>query len=188
MRKLILAFYCSLMLAFSGLAQAQEPLSGDTIDRWIATVQELQLWSDDHDDEDDWDLIDDDDMGEDMVDLEQIYQRMARSESEVRAIIQRNGFRDGDEWANVGSRISQAFMALEVGDAQSEFQQAMREARQEIEQAEHLTDEQRRMMLEQMEQSQQMMDAQFGEVPEDDLAAVRGKRRELRELFDYDED
>ncbi len=186
MRNLMLAALCSLLLAFAGLAQSQPALTGDTIDRWIATVQEMQLWSDEYDDEDNWELMDDG-MDEDM-DLERIYQRLADSEAQVRSVIERNGFRDGDEWANIGSRISQAFMVLEMGDAQSEFQQAMREARREIEQAEHLTDEQRAMMLEQMEQSQRMLDAQMGEVSEDDLAAVRSRRGELRELFEYDDD
>lgn len=187
MQKIVLALFASLGLALAGLAHAQAPLTGDQIDRWIATVQELQMWSDEEAVEDPWDDLDDE-MDEGPVDLERIYQELARSEAQVRTIIQRNGFRDGDEWANVGNRISQAFMALEMGDSQSEFQEAMREARREIGQSEHLTDEQKAMMLEQMEQSQRMLDAHIGEVSEADMAAVRGKRRELRALFEYDED
>ncbi|MCC5859384.1 MAG: hypothetical protein JJT90_14590 [Ectothiorhodospiraceae bacterium] len=183
MKNCIVAFLLSCLLAFSGLAQAQAPLTDDQISRWIRTVQELQMFEDDFDDEEDWALAEDEDLS-----LEQIYRQLAQSEARVREIIQRHGFRDGDEWAGIGSRISQAFMTLEAGDMQAEFRREMEQARREIRQSEHFTDEQKAMMLEQIEQSQKMMEAHLGSASEEDVAAVRAKRRELRELFEYDDD
>ncbi len=183
MRNRILAFLLPCLLAFPGLALAQPPLTEDQISRWISTVQELQMFDDVYDDEDDWELAEDEDLT-----LEQIYRQLAQSEARVREIIQRHGFRDGDEWAGIGSRISQAFMTLEAGDMQAEFRREMEQARREIQQSEHFTEEQKAMMLEQIEQSQQMMEAHLGSAPDEDVAAVRAKRRELRELFEYDDD
>ncbi len=174
-----------VLLLVAGLAHAQAPLTASQIDRWIDTVRDLEAWSDQIDE----DILDayEDEGEEGMPDLEAVYRNLARSEAEVQTIIRRHGFDDGDQWANIGSRIAQAFMALEMGDMQAEYEESIQETMREIEQSPHLTDEQKAMMMEQMRSAQGHLQAQIDQASEEDMRAVSQKRRELRRLFEFDE-
>ncbi|MCH8506972.1 MAG: hypothetical protein LAT50_22075, partial [Ectothiorhodospiraceae bacterium] len=174
-----------LLFLFAGALYAQPPLPSDQIERWINTVRDLEAWAAQVDE----DVLDayTDAEAEGMPDLEAIYRNLARSESEVRTIIQRHGFDDGDQWANVGSRIAQAFMALEMGDMQAEYEESIAETIREIEQSPHLSDEQKSMLMEQMRSAQGHMQTQIEQASEEDMRAVSQKRRELRRLFEFDE-
>lgn len=159
-------------------------LDSRTIDRWVDSMEELQSWADDNvaDMEDDFSGEMDDPMN---FDFEAQLARTAREHSRVESIIRDHGF-SADEWANVGSRIFQAFMAVNMEGASAEMDAEMAEAMREMEESPHMTEEQKQMMRQQMQQAQQMMGSMGEGVSDSDRRAVEARMDRLNEFFDAD--
>lgn len=171
-----------LALAALFMVTSAHALDGGTIDRWIGSMQELQEWSDQHDEslEDDLDAVDD----PAEFDFEQMMTRAAQEHAEVEAIAKRHGFNDTGEWAHVGGRIFSAFLALQMEEMAPEMERQMEEAMRQMEESPHMTDEQKAQMRQHMEQQRAAFMGMAEDVPEEDVAAVRAKEAELQRLFD----
>lgn len=161
-------------------------LDGSTIDRWIDSMEELQKWGDEQPDA----AIDPDfnaDMGNPMdFDFGAMLERSAREHSEVRSIVRDYGF-SPEEWADVGTRIFHAFMAIEMKGASAEAEREMAEAREQIENNPHMSEQQKEMMRQQLQHAQQAMGGMVEDVPDDDRRAVESRRDRLNRFFEVDQ-
>lgn len=178
--RILIAFF-SLVLA-TGLAHGQS-LDGDTINRWANTMEELKGLDDERLDRDhgaDMDM----DM-ENPMDFEAAMAQSARENREVRRIIQRHGFRNGDEWANVGGRVTRAYSAMMMEQQAPEMDQEMQQQMRELENNPNIPEQQKAMIRQQMQAAQGMMQ-QMSDAPEEDIQAVRANRARLDQVFEDD--
>jgi hypothetical protein len=170
------------LLLGTGMVFAQQALDNGTINRWADSMEEIQEWGESQEDFDDG-FEDDFEDPDDPLDFEGSFAEAARQHAEVRRIIARHGFSDGDHWASVGARIMQAYAALEMGETSGDYRQEMEEQLREIDNSPHLSPEQKRMMRQQMQDAMQMMEG-MSDAPPADVAAVRGNRARLDRLFE----
>lgn len=177
-----LALGVVVLLLGTGMVFAQQALDNGTINRWADSMEEIQEWGESQDDFEDG-FEDDIEDPDDPLDFEGSFAEAARQHAEVRRIISRHGFSDGDHWASVGARIVQAYAALEMGDASGDYRQEMEEQLREIDNSPHLTPEQKQMMRQQMAQAMQMME-EMSNAPPQDVAAVRANRSRLARVFE----
>ncbi|MFP4431481.1 MAG: hypothetical protein ACOCW6_04555 [Spirochaetota bacterium] len=166
------------LLLGTGVAFAQQALDDGTINRWADSMEEIQEWGESQDD-----FENDFENPEDPLDFEGSFAEAARRHAEVRRIIARHGFSDGDEWAAIGARVLNAYGAMRIEEEAPDYRQEMEAQLREIENSPHLTPEQKQMMRQQMEQAMQMMEG-TADAPPADIAAVRGNRARLDRLFE----
>ena len=176
-RKVILGMSVAGLMLFGSVAHA---LDDDAIDRWLASMQELQDWGEDQD-------YIEDELGtpedhEDM-DFESVLARSAREHSEVGEIVGRHGYSDTDAWASDGGRIINALVAAEM-QMGPDMEQEMEKMLEELEENPHISDEQREQMKTQMEQQIEAMSSMYGDVPEEDLEAVQRRRDDIMAVLD----
>lgn len=160
-------------------------LDGGTIDRWLNSMEELQAWGDDQPDTMDEDFSAE---MEDPMDFDfgALLERSLREHGEARSIIQNHGF-NAEEWTNIGTRIFQAFVAIEMERQSADVENEMARALQQMEDNPHMTEQQKETMRQQMQQTQQMMNGMTNDVPAEDLRAAKSRRDRLIRVFDVDE-
>lgn len=163
-------------------------LDGATIDRWIGSMAELQEWGEEHEGELDEGMGPSDAEGQSGFDFEARMAEAVREYDEIQSIVERHGFSDGDQWANVGSRIYQAYLNLKMAGVSGEMEREMAEAMREMEADPDMTAEQKAQMRRQMEQQMQAMSGMMQKAPETDLRAVRQKEADLDRLFEFEEE
>ncbi len=173
MRLLTTFLLTAVLLLGAGMAFAQQTLDSGTVNRWADSMEEIQEWGKTQDDFDD---------PSDPMDFEGAFAEVAQRHAEVRRIIGRHGFSDGDEWAAIGARVLNAYGATRMDEEAPGYRQEMETQLREIENSPHLTPEQKQMMRQQMEQAMQMMEG-MSEAPPEDVAAVRANRARLDRLF-----
>lgn len=117
-------------LAFVGVATAADPLTSDEVDRFL-NVAEVISEIDEENDGLNFDLdIDDDNMMEamdllvdedgDIVLFDVITEELLDDEEagpEFRVALRENGFRDSDDFADVGNRLVAAMIRAEISDS-----------------------------------------------------------------------
>ena len=162
----------AIALIAAGTAQA---LDDNAINNWVDSMEALQSWSEDADVEDE--PIADGAPGD--ADFEKMLAESARQYPEAESIIQDNGFSGADDWASTGSRILNAWMALEASEEAPRMEEEMERQMREIEDNPHISDEQREMMKQQMEQARGMIQGMTEGVSEEDKAAVERNRDRL---------
>ena len=150
-------------------------LDDDAINNWVDSMEALQTWSEEEGVDDE--PIADGTPGD--ADFEQMLAEAAREYPEAEDIIRDNGFSGADDWANTGSRILNAWMALEASEEAPRMEEEMERQMREIEDNPHISDEQREMMKEQMEQARGMIQGMTEDVPEGDKEAVERNRDRL---------
>lgn len=165
-------------LAYAGPAFS---LSGDTIERWVSAMQELEQWGESQgaDLEDELGPMDPEGMN-----FERVMHRMASQNSDVQRIVRSHGFGGADDWADVSGRIFNAYMALKMEESAPEMERQMEQALRQMENNPNIPEEQKAMMRQQMEQQRQMMTGFTRDVSEEDLAAVRSRQARLDAFFD----
>lgn len=171
-----------VLLLLAGTVFAQQALDRATVNRWADSMLEIQRWADTQPDS----LFDDDFNETDPFDFEGSLARSVQQYGEVRRIINRHGFSNGDQWASVGSRIMNAYFAIEMERESPEMNREMQEALREIDSSPHLTPEQKAMMRAQIQQGMQMVE-QMSNAPPADIAAVRANKAKLDQVFDDDD-
>jgi hypothetical protein len=161
------------------LVYAQERLDNRTIGRWADSMEELQAWADQQDDSDDemFEEVDD------PMDFEFAFAKAVRENAEIRRIIGRHGFNDGDRWARTGGRIMNAYSAMRMDEESPGLQRDMQRQIDEIERNPNLSREEKNMMQDQMRQAMGMMN-RAADAPPEDVAAVRAHRDRLNRLFE----
>ncbi|WP_290652954.1 hypothetical protein [Aquisalimonas sp.] len=156
-------------------------LDDAAIDQWLGSMKDLQEWGEAQPDLDEEEFDADVDPGD--LDFESMLSDSVREHREAEQIIERHGYSDVDEWSATGSRIFRAMMAAESG-VSPEMEREMEQALQEIEDAPHLSDEQKAQMREQMTSQMEMLSGMFEDVPESDVEAVRRNRDAIMRVMD----
>lgn len=174
--------FCVCVLGMSLALTPAHALDDSTIDRWIASMEEVDAWSSEQGDVLEEEVEPVDDPAD--FDFERMMSEAGDRHAEVEAIVKRNGFDGVSEWAATGGRIFDAFFTLQMEGMGQEMEQQMEQARQQLEDDPNLTDQQKEQIRQQMEQQYETMSAFAGEVDEADLEAVRSKEAELRQLFE----
>ena len=178
--RILMPLLALLLLSTAGHARN---LDADTIDRWAASMEEFKGWDDRSLDEDE--DIDMDMNMEDPLDFETSMARAARENPEMRRIIRRHGFSNGDEWANVGSRIMRAYSAIMMDQEAPEMDREMQQQMRELENNPNISEQQKAMIRQQMQAAQGMMQ-QMSDAPAEDIQAVRANRGRLSQVFEDD--
>ncbi len=171
-----------VLLLLAGTVSAQQALDRATVNRWADSMLEIQRWADAQPDS----MFDDDFDDEDPFNFEASLARSVQQYGEVRRIVNRHGFSNGDQWASVGSRIMNAYFAIQMELESPEMNREMQEALREIDASPHLTPEQKAMMRAQIQQGMQMVE-QMASAPPADIAAVRANKAKLDQVFDDDD-
>jgi hypothetical protein len=173
--KTLLAVCVGLLLA-SGSAFA---LNGDTMDRWIASMDELQQWSNTHGEQ----LMTQDAADEDgRFDFEKSMNSANEQFPEVGEIIKRHGFEDIAEWAASTNRIFNAFARLKLDEAAPGIEAQLQEMEKEMREP-GVTAEEREVVQMQIDEQRQSMKDFGKDVPEQDLQTVREREQELDAMF-----
>ncbi|MEX2489525.1 MAG: hypothetical protein WD356_08385, partial [Pseudomonadales bacterium] len=167
------------------IASPAMALDGSTIDRWIDAMEELQAWSDEQPD------IGADHLGGEIenpmnFDFGTMLEQSANAHGEIRSIIGDHGFTP-EQWANVGSRIFNAFIAIQMKDESAQANKEMAKALEEMENNPHMSEQQKQMMRQQMQHAQQMMGSMTRDVPAEDRRAVESRKGRLQNFFDVDQ-
>ena len=174
MLRLLGAVVASLLIAGPALAQTSGPLTSDLIEGFIVSVRDLQEVGKKYD-------------GEGLMNpnmsLDEGMERAAAPFSaaiaqiqgheaygEMRAVIERHGFSDVQQWALTGDRVMKAFVANKMGAEMPQMDAQMKQALEQIENS-NMSAAQKETMLQMMQSSVQMMGA-YADVPEADKAAV----------------
>jgi hypothetical protein len=92
-------------------------------------------------------------------------------QSQMMAAIQSAGFKNAGDWAQTGTRIYQAYGAIQMGAQQPELAAKMAKARAQIEKSK-MSPEQKKAILQMMQQQMGVL-AAFQNVPAGDKAAVK---------------
>ena len=164
-----------LLLALPAFAQE---LDRSTVNRWAASMEELESWGDRQ-----GDLDEDYTRAEDPTDFQSALSRIAQQDREIQGIIERHGFTDSGEWAAVGAKIFNAYMALQMREQEPDMQREFQQQLDAIDENPHISDEQRQQLRAQMEAMMSMMSGMFT-APEADITAVEANRARLDQLLD----
>lgn len=181
------------LLLFSASVHAQGNLTPQTIDRWIAAMEELGPWAEQQGlHEEEFEAGDDE-----MPDFHDMIDALGKHQAEAERILSGHGFDNLGAWADTSNRILHAYIAMmfedgaeERGAQQKEMQEQMRRQMREIEQDPNLSDEQKAAIKRQLEQTMAMFDEQGGmfgiDADEADVSAVRARRDVLEAHFNDD--
>ena len=180
----------TICFALAGTAHAQGALDRDTITRWMSAATELQTWAEGRDDfntnfEDEFD---DRDGMPSYADIERLYLEMFGNNREATRIIDKHGFGGAEEWADVSARITLGLLSLEIEAVEPEMNAQMAQAMRELQNSPHIPQQQREMMLAQMQQAMGVMDSMTEGVREEDLPAIRSMREELKAFINIGDD
>ncbi len=175
----------SLLVVLALMAGAPAwALDENTVNRWADSMEALQAWAD-------REGIADEPMAEVEdprdFDFERMMAESAREHPEVEGIIRDAGFGSVDEWASTGGRIFNAWIAEEMAAGASEMDADMAETLREIDENPHMSEEQKQMMRQQLEQMQGMQ-AEMADAPTSDRRAVRQARPRLERILDAPEE
>ncbi|WP_026340770.1 hypothetical protein [Thioalkalivibrio sp. ALJT] len=159
-------------------------LDGDTIDRWMAATQELNEWTAQQSE------VQEPAMGvhdeASMEEVRQAIEQMTRIEQQAQEIVARHGFENSTELTNIGSRVLNARLALEMERRIPEMERQLEENLQRIEDDPNMPAEQKAIMRDALEQQRETLrDATPPEVPDQDMDAVRAREDELEALFGH---
>ena len=173
---------CTLLLGtvFLLVALQAKALDDDSIDRWLASMEELQTWG-----QDQGELEDDDLRAEDPqdFDFERILAETAEEHDEIREIISRHGFDDAGEWSSVGGRIVHAMMAVQM-EVSADMEREMEEAMRELEENPDIPEEQKEQFRRQMEQQMAQISSMFEDVSSEDKAAVERRKADIMAVLE----
>jgi len=155
-----------------------------TVERWADSMEGLQEWAEREGIEDRPGAEVDEPMD---FDFERMMAESAREHPGAERVIRDAGFDSIDEWARVGGRIFNAWIAEEMAAESDDMDAEMAEALREIEENPHMSEEQKQMMRQQIEQMHGMQ-ADLADAPEADRRAVRQSRARLERIMDTPED
>ena len=173
----------TLGLIFSSFAQAEQPLTKQTIEQWLNSIDQIQSWAESNEAllEDSAEIPDDVFSAEIMINQ----LKAANLYDEAEDIIQENGFDSPEQWADIQMRIMKAMISLEIekeklsGEIQAQLEQ--------IRNNPHISDEQKQMTLNMMESSMKMMESMSNASPAD-KAAIKPYLQQIQQKLNDDED
>ncbi|MBU6952499.1 MULTISPECIES: hypothetical protein [unclassified Hahella] len=166
---------------FSLFVQAEAPLTGDLIDRWIKSQKAVQEWGDKHEEE-----LSKYEKDNEMIptNIDDIVAPLKASGlyGQVEDIVEGYGFSTPEEWASTALRIFGAYAAIEMQGQQVDMD-AMRQQLAELEKNPNISAEQKKMMRDMMQQGLAMME-KFKNAPPEDVEAVKPHMSKLRKVME----
>jgi len=96
-------------------------------------------------------------------------------------LVQKNGFRNLDEWATTGDRIYRAWIAIEMKNQSPEFEKEMRSAMAEMDNNPHMSAEQKAQIRASM-QTALGLTQKANDAPPADIEAVKPHMEALRAI------
>lgn len=172
---------CAVALTWFAGAAGETSLAPATVDRWIASMTELRQWSEQRAEEG---ADTEPRTGDARVDMEEMLARFARDSEEVEAIVDRHGFTGRDQWAEIGSRIFNAYVAIRMREQAPEIEQQMQESIRQIDENPYMEEDQKEMMRQQLATAHEQFAHSGEDLPPGDLEAVRERRAALDTYFD----
>jgi hypothetical protein len=181
--------FCALVLTvFSAVAIAAEsPLTKQEITNYIESLKEMQSLSEQISAE-----------GTESAtamaqlwlqgDTQEITQHLKTKAyyDELQAAIKEAGFDSTSEWVDTAQRVTQAFMAVELGDQGENVAAQMEAGLEQIRGSEQLSEEQKAALTEQLKASQKQL-ARVEQVSQADREAVKPYMEELRRQFEAEQ-
>ena len=161
-----------LLFVFSLSSTAEVTLSGKVIENWIASQKTLQQWGDQHAKVlDKYDAEQKDVTNPAEMTVERMVKPLKASGlyDDAKAQIQKHGFSSPEEWAGVTLKIVKAAAVLQMPPEQLNMQMP---DMSEMYNSPHISEEQKQMMKQVMEQSMAVMKNFSEGVTEADKAAV----------------
>lgn len=170
------------------VAANAQALTGDTVSRFIASMEELQAnesfygqfmeaWEASREVQDDPRSL----MLSDAVAF------MADTEgyATLQASVEKHGFDSPRAWGRAGDRALLALARLDMADSVSEMQERLVRMRQEVNDNPRFSGEQKQRMQAMIDSTARMLD-RMERVPSSDLEAVEPYRSELKRVLEYD--
>ncbi len=172
-------------LVFSLMPHAQEtPLTDQLIDKYIQSLKNMQPLSDRINAEDTqgaatmaklW-------LEGDTAAINQ-YLETRPYYGELATVVEKSGFKSTANWVETAQRITQAYMALELGGQEEQVAAQMEASLQQVRNNEYLDDVQKENLIQQLQASQVHL-SNLKNVSAADQAAVKPHREKLRSYFE----
>ncbi len=184
---------CTLLAAFIFLLSSTMALalSSSDIQKFIKSMTELapyfQELEEMEEDIHDFSMAPDADMS-DVMTMEKMVQEMLSSVSgnrSMQGIIRNSGFDSTQQWADVGSKVIQAMLAIEVGSQESEMNREMQETLAEIDASPDLSPEMKATIKAQIKAAMHQMESLY-QAPESDIKAVTPYMSQLKSVLDWE--
>lgn len=177
----------SFFLLVAGHAQAQA-LTGDTVSRFIASMEELQAnesfsgqfmqaWEASRERQDDPRSL----MLSDAV----VFMEGRGGYAILRSIAAKHGFESPQAWGQAGDRALLALARADMADHLPEMQSRLARMRQEMNDSSRFSAEQKQRIQAMIDRTDGMLD-RLERVPSSDLEAVGSYRSELKRVLQYD--
>lgn len=188
MNKQFQGFVLTVILALFASVGFAAPLTDQQVKGFISTLEEFADMEENNEEFEDWldasEQHSEDDVQLSMVDmLEQFKHHPFNRKMET--VVQRHGFKNLHEWAQVGDRINAAFMHHAMG-GMAELEEQFKQMQRELANAPDLTPEQKEAMLSMASGGMQMI-SEFGEkASPEDVETVGRHLEELQRVYDGD--
>lgn len=103
----------------------------------------------------------------------------------LETVVENHGFRSPETWGAIGDRALLALTRLDLADNIAGLQQKLVKMREDVNNNDRFSGEQKERMLGMIDNTEQMLD-RVGDVPSEDLDAVRPHQSELKQVLEYD--
>lgn len=171
-------------LLAASLSQAEQPLTKQTIEQWLDSIDAIQTWAEKQDALQDSPTEDPNNSFSPDILINQL--KAANLYDQAEDIIQDNGFDSPEQWADIQMRIVKSVISLEMDkenvntDVQAQFDKIQNDP--------SIPDEQKQMMINMMQSSMKMMENISNASPAD-KAAIKPYIQQIKQkLNDEDED
>ncbi|MFL1405194.1 hypothetical protein ACJO2E_07615 [Marinobacter sp. M1N3S26] len=173
---------------FLSVAVNAQALTGDTVSRFIASMEELQTdesfsgqfmeaWEASREAQDDPRSL----LLSDAV----AFMEGSEGYATLQAVVKEHGFDSPQAWGRAGDRALLALTRLDMADSISEMQERLVGMRREVNNSTQFSDEQKQQMRAMIERTARMLE-RMEQVPSSDLEAVEPHRSELKRVLEYD--
>lgn len=175
-----------LLLVFQSV-RAQEteveapPLTDKSIQQWAAGLKQLQQWAKENSNELAEAYSDDGNAADYQAAWAAMQDRAEAYQSEVDAMMRKNGFSSTDEWTATGERIMAAFAAIVSKDQMGALTQQMEASIAQMKSL-GMSDEQIKELQNELEK---VTNDQFGDVPKSDMSAVERNMDVVKDAVEY---
>ena len=177
------ALVVMLLLGASGQVQADDTLTPERIDRWLASMVELRHWAGQVE------AVSQESLNpvhyDDALDYYHHLIRLYRHHEAVRDTHRRYGFEHGREWADTGNLVVRVYRAINRRSQAIGTEDGMRETLAEIRRDPELTPSQREGLLRQMESVWYTMRHYGLGVASADRLAVEASQARIEEFMQH---
>lgn len=166
----------TVALIFSMSAYAGKPLTGNQIEKFMASMNDIQAWSEKN--EHRFKADSDDESFDLSVDKIMSEMRDANAYDEIGDIVGKHGFASPEAWADTMVRVSKAMMANAISGMDG-YKAQMQAQMQQMMNDPNISQEQKQQMMQMMQQTSSIAD-EVSDVDPADIAAVKPYMEKLQ--------